>query len=431
MLLLMVAVLAALLLASLTLYNTGQLALQRMRLANAADAAVLSAAVAEARALNFVASMNRAVIANEAALAQSVSLRAWSTHMDRLLGNVGLVTRWLPYVGTVTEALRRFWSGFDRILQPGLAGAEAAHALAIPALAGAAEVMDTGRGVASAALLRHTLGENLPAARLSRGGELLLARSVASAPAFTQRFSSKRRARQRAVINGSLDPFTRQRNQRLAPPLAGALVRFEKRGGTELLGFEQWRAVDTFSLHARSLGLLGSWRERTPLGWGAASQGAPTRLRGRFGNSARVNPRATRLAVGALRPRGSYRGVAALRDLPPDRAPEQWQRRWAVRVTLSGSALRLSDAALGARQFSGPDGTRVSAMPRLVGDGLYVTSAAQVQFVRREERGDGQRERPSLYSPYWRARLVRPDLAEQTAARTSDGTPDLLAGLAP
>lgn len=430
-LLLMVAALAALLLASLTLYNTGQLALQRLRLDNAVDAAVLSAAVVEARGLNFAASMNRAVIANEAAIAQSVSLRSWSAHLDRLLGNVGLVTRWLPYVGPVAESLRRFWSGFDRVLQPGLAGAEAAHALAIPALATAAETLLSTRAIAAVDMARETLRRNAPEARVTRGGELLLARSAAGVGGFTERFAGARRIRQRDVILASLDPFTRQRNRRLSPPIAGALVRFEKRGGTELLGFDEWRAVDTFSLHARSVGLVGRWRERAPLGWGAAAQGSPVRATGRFGGSARVNPRATRLASTAARGFGRYRGVEALRDLSPTRADAALRRRWSVRVVADAETLGLSGTRLSVVRLRSLDGTAIAAQPSLPGGGLYATGAAEVEFVRREARGDRRSERPNLFNPYWRARLVRPTGADQALARAADGTPDPLAGLVP
>lgn len=429
-LLVLVALLGALTLACLALFDTGQLAIQRMRLATAADTAALAAGVTEARALNFAASMNRAVIANEAAIAQSVTLRAWSQHMQNTLRNVDTLTRWLPYLGAVTTTLQRFWSGYDRLLQPSLAGAEAAFALAIPALAGAERLLLEGRGMAAADAARRALAANAPDARLSAGGEWLLAQAVAESRVFTEVRDGARRARQRAVIVDSLDPFVRARNRRMTPPVVGVLARFERRGGTELLGYEQWRAVDTLSLHARS-GLLGSWRERVPLGWGGAAQGAPSAARGSFGATARVNPRATRLAEAALRPLSTYRGVASLHDLRRLDSEVGSERRWSLRVVQPYASLPLSERWLDVRRAIAPDGRAVPTSPALAGDGLYASSSAQVRYLRLERRRDGRVERPSLYSPFWRARLVAIPVADATIARAIDRTPDPLVGVAP
>lgn len=429
-LLVLVALLGALALAAVTLFDTGQLAIQRMRLANAADAAALSAAVTEARALNFAASMNRAVIANEAAIAQSVTLRAWSRYMQGTLRNVDVLTRWLPYLGAVTTALQRFWGGYDRLLQPALASAEAAFAFAIPVLAGAQRASLEGSGIAAADAARRALRANAPAARLSAGGEWLLAQAVVESRAFVEARSGARRDRQRSVIVDSLDPFVRARSRRITPPLVGMLARFERRGGTELLGFAQWRAVDTLSLHARS-GLFGRWRERLPIGWGAAAQGTGMAVRGGFGAAARVNPRATRLAEAGLRPLASYRGVATLHELRRLDPAAGSGRRWSLRVVEPRAALPLSERVLGIHRVVAPEGRTVATTAVIAGDGLFASSSAQVQYSRYERRRDGRGERPSLYGPYWRARLSATPLADATIARAIDRTPDPLPGVLP
>jgi hypothetical protein len=423
--------LATLSLALVALFDTGQLAVRRMQLANAADAAVFSAAVVEARSLNFAASMNRAIVANEAAIAQSVSLRSWSAYMRRLLGNVGTLTAWIPYLAPVTEILRRFWVGFDQLLQPSLIGAEAAFALAIPALSAAQTVLIESSGVAAIDALRRSLAENRPDARLSRGGELLVARSLAASAGFTERLSGARNVRQRAVIVASRDSFVRERNRRLSPPLAGALVRFERRGGTELLGDGQWRGLDTLSLHARSSLLFGRWRERVPLGWGAAANGAPTRLRGSYGGSARTNPRATQLAEAALRMASSYRGIAAVHDVRSRSVADRPRRLWAIRVIEERASLSLADRWLGIRSVPALDGRAVDVVAPLRGGGAFATAAAEVFFERYERRWDGRDELPSLFNPYWRARLARLPATERMLAWSADGTPDPLMGVAP
>ena len=417
----MLALLAALSLAFVAVFDTGQMMLAKLRLASATDAAAYSAAVWDARSLNFAAAMNRAVVANEAALAQSVSLRSWSAYMNRTLSNVGAVTRWLPYLNAATDVLRRFWQGFDRGLQPSLVAAESVFSTAIPLLAGAQEVMLQSSEAGALSIIRETLVANDPEAEITAGGQLLLLSAAAQARGFTAEYSGPRRARQREVVLGSLDGFVRQRNVRLAPPLAALVVRFEKRGGTELLGFEQWRAVDTLSLHARSGVLLGRWRERVPVGWGAAANGRSSVARGSFGATARVNPRATRLANAGLRELRSYRGLPALSDLSPRALqPERPSRRWVIRTARRVGSLRTSATVL-----------RVARSPASSVDRLFSMAAAEVRFERRIARADGRLERGSLYNPYWRARLSAVTAGERISAAAADGATDPLDSVAP
>src|SRR3954470_4463307 len=69
------------LLAALAMYSMGQLASTRMKLQNTADAVTYSAALTQARDLNFSAYMNRAVIANQVAVAQFVGLTGWARNV--------------------------------------------------------------------------------------------------------------------------------------------------------------------------------------------------------------------------------------------------------------------------------------------------------------------------------------------------------------
>ncbi|MCW5603539.1 MAG: hypothetical protein KIT18_03190, partial [Burkholderiales bacterium] len=70
------------LLATLILYSSGQLATQRIKLQNTADAAAYSAAIVEARDYNFSAYANRAMVANQVAVAQFVGLTSWARNMQ-------------------------------------------------------------------------------------------------------------------------------------------------------------------------------------------------------------------------------------------------------------------------------------------------------------------------------------------------------------
>jgi hypothetical protein len=62
------------------LFNAGQLSSEKTKLVNTADAVAYSAGVMHARALNFDAYSNRALVANEVLVAQTVSLSFWSQY---------------------------------------------------------------------------------------------------------------------------------------------------------------------------------------------------------------------------------------------------------------------------------------------------------------------------------------------------------------
>ena len=70
------------LLAMLVMFSTGQLAAHRMKLQNTADAASYSGALVQARDLNFASYMNRAMVANQVAVAQITSMTGWARSLN-------------------------------------------------------------------------------------------------------------------------------------------------------------------------------------------------------------------------------------------------------------------------------------------------------------------------------------------------------------
>lgn len=63
------------------LFNTGQLTAEKTKLVNTADAVAYSAGIMHARALNFDAYTNRALMANEVMIAQAVSMASWTAYV--------------------------------------------------------------------------------------------------------------------------------------------------------------------------------------------------------------------------------------------------------------------------------------------------------------------------------------------------------------
>jgi hypothetical protein len=108
----------------LVAFNSGQATNAKMRAINAADAAAYSGAVYEARMLNFQAYTNRAMVANEVAIAQSVSLRSWVSYVNIFTRNISWVTSWIPYLGVVTSAINRGAVAVNNVVQRVLPPAE-------------------------------------------------------------------------------------------------------------------------------------------------------------------------------------------------------------------------------------------------------------------------------------------------------------------
>ena len=100
--------------------------------------------------------MNRAIMANEAVIAQSVSLRAFSDYVSQLLLNSATVTTWVPFLGQALRVIDRVWSGIDQSLSAGLTTLEVLTSLADHDLAFAQRLMHAGAVQYVPKLVRQT-----------------------------------------------------------------------------------------------------------------------------------------------------------------------------------------------------------------------------------------------------------------------------------
>ena len=373
------ALLACLAAATLLVHESGRLVAQKRRLIDSADAAALSAATFEARVLNFESYMNRAIVANQVAMAQSVSLRSWLTYMTRTVDRANRITRFVPYLGPATSGLRNVMSRINRASQPLLAAGEGTLALFTADFARAADALHLATAPAVLELAQRTAVDNYPGASLSTRGTALMSTHIARWTRFTRVHGGAQRGRQKEVVIRSLDRFTADRGAAFRVPL---IVRLEKRGGTDLLGFDTWRGMDTFALHQRT---LFGWREAFSIGWGAAEQGRATSLGGYHGGSYRVNRRTSRAAMRDLRISRLSRGLPAMRDVA--RLESTLQNDLRLDLELEAPIVRVS----------GPSPGSMKAL-----------ASARVFHTRPVPRPDRRRELPSLYSPYWQARLATP-----------------------
>lgn len=397
-LVLLVSLLAVLMLSAWWVYETGRTHLEKRRLINAVDTAALNAAVWQSRALNFDAYTTRAIIANEALIAQSVSIRSWSQYVDVLLPTVATSLSWVPYVQTVAQLLQRSWNILDRVLDPSLRTFEGVASLVDHDLAAAQRLVHLSVVAVVPDVVRASLQAADPAFSLTRGGESVLSRWSLDWVHFASFYGGAWRWRQQEVIERSMDGFSARRSHRWRPALGTDLLRLEKRGGTELIQFETWRGLDTLSLHTRRYGLWGSIRERQPIAWGAAEAGRRAARRGDHDSAYRINPRAAALAERAMRSHRAYLGLPSVFDLSASQ-----RESFSPPVVVVRAQLGTGDSAPQAQ------------------------AAATSWFIRPDARADGRAELPSLFSPYWTPRWIATPALDRWMLMAQDRDPAWLA----
>lgn len=98
------AMLGVILISAIFLYQSGRLTTEKMQLQNAADAAAFSASTLEARSMNFAAYTNRAMAANEIAIAQCVGLLSLAHEFEMINEYLSAYGLALDAIGVALEA---------------------------------------------------------------------------------------------------------------------------------------------------------------------------------------------------------------------------------------------------------------------------------------------------------------------------------------
>ncbi len=416
------------------LFGTGQVSAGKQRLNNAADAAAYSAAVWRARVLNFHAYANRAIVAQEVAVAQAVTLTAWAKYFERFTDNARvLATAWPPAAPVLSAAASVAATARD--LTERTASDEIA-ARAAPGI-GYKSLLQRSQEVLQVSADSFGLGAVAnEVARANDGRFFAFALGDAGAFGnFTRRHvSDVDRLRLQGVVDDSLDPFVkgpRRDDLRLLLLPSSCFGRstsvsrwfrwWRKRGGTELTpDLERWQAVDTASIHDyRRRGWLSGCRQREwlPVGWGSAeaTDSAPQNAVSGQGGQTWDNAAATWMAAASMAGQSHpgferYSGIERVRDLhyaalPDARFPVT---QVVVLARSEGRDVRTAGAL-------GVGIGRLSLAERFAGDRLWAMAVGEVYF-RRPPGPSSRIEYASLYNPYWQARLAEPTSAQRAAA---------------
>lgn len=413
-------------------FDSGQAVSAKSRTVTAADTAAFSAASWRARVLNYNAYSNRAIVAQEVAVAQAITLESWAYYFEHF-----------------TETMK----DFSQIYPPAYSFARAVNELAqysrqATEYAAIAEIIARdapGYGyktllAQSQRVMHYTasdFGLSAIAQEVAGTGDNRIKAYVLPVGTrhkqFVHRYESDPdRQRMRKVVERSLDRFTAgSRDANFALPLPGgclplggsvkdSLWQYKKRGGTKLApGLDRWEAADTASIHVpvrKRFSRRCQSQELYPMGWGASE--LTTR-------SARdeilANPGGVEISAYALdnaeddlsdSKRFNHRGtgIARVFDLNYERLQNKRfpRNRVVVLAKLKHDKIRFSRALT-------EDGTRLTGKPQLPRDQMRAVGVAEVYF--RRPPGTGRNgELASLYNPYWQVRLATATRAEKTVA---------------
>jgi apolipoprotein N-acyltransferase len=429
--------------------NSGQAVNEKTRVVHAADAAAYSAGIVEARALNYQAYMNRAMVANEIAIAQLVSFASWTWYFANAVDYIGdsvgdqvfmlapdvraarltaifAATAYVLYVYTGQEAAEYA----HYIVDYGIGPSITVHDVVVQALSASQQAVQLNLigGVQQGQIARdvvRAMDANLDArvVLVSHGFDR-----------FTKSYarngdSGDERGRFADVTMRSRDEFSRERNwtiNGMDVPLLRNNGAMKKRGGTDLVGYDEWRAVDTLELHGQRFGCgrFGlSWCDdiRTPVGWGAVNvnAGGGDAGAGYHGNAYGENPTTADKADEDMQEPGyySFSGLPDsrdLRDVEPDAALD-------TGITILVSKDHADTLTSGGAARARPSGALALFNDRPAGARIAALSRASVFFDRLTPRADGKAEIASVYNPYWRVRLVAPTAADRAEAALSQG----------
>jgi len=435
-------------LGGLVLFNTGQVAVDKQRLANAADSAAYSGMVWQARALNFQAYSNRAMIANQVSIGQAVSLYSWADYAETTGENINRVFGWIPYVGQFVSIMETVIKVIANITRPVAEGVVTVispinKAISISQKAvyasSFAATPDIVRNVAKASDSRFTADTGFSA--------LGLTSNLSGWKDFTQEYTDTDTVDMRErtkLVNDSRDTFSEDRYWDFYDSFWIYSTPFTKhklfREGESRLVMStdddgdnpkwEWMAKDTLALHNKIWrGWRGTKNQELPIGWGAAyandfggdSMVVKTcnRLGYRGGENCRYrnrNKRTERVANRVLESIDNYAGINTFRSISESvRNPTEGEAVLRLKTEVSMEL----DTVESTEHFVTNQDPFATPMVS-PGDKISSISVAEVYYRRPEaytSNEDHIRYEPANgYNPYWDVRLAPVEAVDRLAA---------------
>jgi hypothetical protein len=441
-------------------FNTAQITVAKERTINAADAAALAGATVQARVLNLAAYNNRAMMANEAFLIQMLSIESWLQYFSNTADNFGTVADvvgiFIPPVKILGQILDKLGDVAEEIhdglvkvdenavipLLEGLKGAIGlAHTVVINA--GGLLAEDAANNVTKANRthfgVHQDIGVEIDNRPAVRAATFFLNESQWLA--FTSRYTNNNRQDAREVLLASRDRFSTDRPGEWWTNIKAGLVGTEKRGGSQLKGFDRWETQDTLEIWEKVPCKSGMCKVYQPIGWGRsnADEGATA------GDVWSPNRTAQKLAYTESERHGghteklrNWSGIPGVYDVKDksSKARANLGVDFLIAVRKSRAAL-LTTQQLGMGASTSAVTGSADMYERTEADQYTALSKARVFFERPQRglindktssplwRADSAKEYGSLFSPFWQARIVDLTPAEKVGLLAAMGmTPD-------
>jgi len=259
--------------AALLVFNTGIATSEKMRLTNTAEAAAYSGVVWQARSLNFQAYTNRAMIANQVAIAQVVSFASWMAYLETLTQNINYAVGWIPFVGAFTGPLAAAVAEVAEVVRE-------VGEVVVGIMDGVLEVIATTQQAvhfqavaATPQIVEEVVERNDRNFKVTDLSQAFMVKNLADWQGFVEHYDSDDDKQRFAdVVMASRDKFSRDRNWNMSLPPLPPYHKLElvKEGQTKLLEQTTWQAKDTASLHFSWIcikrGRIRTCRSEMPLG---------------------------------------------------------------------------------------------------------------------------------------------------------------------
>ncbi|WP_258808490.1 hypothetical protein [Pseudidiomarina sp. CB1] len=265
-----------------------------------ADNMASSAATVLAREMNLLAMTNRALLANELAIAQLLGLASWFQMMKDVADRSAMASSWIPYLNAITRNIANAVDNFEEPFQQILHGVLYFQRIVTTAI----RATQWYARISFAMTLPKTMEQILAAHDVGDEPikwQLLHAPGLVPVPWLwwtfipAQASGNDNQLAHRLMLE-SLDPFSKKRSYEWLDALQ---IEVEKAGGARLQedsnGSWSWQSMDTVSIHVR--GLLDS--DEYPWGDGATYLGEEIESVGAkdFGRTRKLNPTATQWGV--------------------------------------------------------------------------------------------------------------------------------------
>jgi len=438
------------------LFNTGQLSSEKTKLVNTADAVAYSAGVMHARTLNFEAYTNRAMLANTVAIAQLVSLASWVQYTDNL-GTYGFAAE-MPQFQLFSPSMQAAQS-MGSSLKDALIDSKALEDLATASDDIIVKILMNSQKIAYEGLVqaRKEVMQQVADANYLNDGTVIvddIPLTMNEFRNFSSRYTGDDRTRFADIsrISAKRDGFVNRRDWVLPATFpVGCFYRLDfltRAGGTELIDFDQWKAVDTLETKTWSIDWWGNCDlSPTPAGWGAQTAAVANSSSYdwnplHYGYSLAINTGATGVAQVTAGSDWDYSGIPSFYDLSDgvlnnkDGAEKNDPRlKFAIRLRRNINQTVTSEGRSAIKSSPSPShalGLNAYQAKSAGGGELVAVGASEVFF----QRPDGDKENTygrelnkpteigSLFNPYWQVHLLNTDAYIPAAmALQAAGTP--------